>query len=112
MSKDRNNNDPIVIGGGPCAYNPEPIADFFDMFYIGEGEVSYNELIDLFKECKSKGFNRKEFLLKASKIKGIYVPVLYEVTYNDDKTIKSFAPINSDVPAKITKCAVEEISET
>lgn len=112
LSKDRENDAPIVIGGGPCAYNPEPIADFFDMFYIGEGEVSYNELIDLFKECKNKGFNRKEFLLKASKIKGIYVPSLYEVTYNDDKTIKSFSPINSDVPAKITKCAVEEISET
>ena len=112
LSKDRENDDPIVIGGGPCAYNPEPIADFFDMFYIGEGEVSYDALLKLYKECKSKGFNRQEFLLKASKIQGIYVPSLYEVTYNDDNTIKSFEPKFSDVPATVRKTAVEAISDT
>lgn len=112
LSKDRENDDPIVIGGGPCAYNPEPIADFFDMFYIGEGEVSYDALLKLYKECKSKGFNRQEFLLKASKIQGIYVPSLYEVAYNDDNTIKSFEPKFSDVPEKVRKTAVEAISDT
>ena len=111
LSKDRNNDDPIVMGGGPCAYNPEPIADFFDLFYIGEGEVSYDELMDLFKACKKAGFDRKYFLRKASKIKGIYVPSLYTVEYNDDQTIKSFNPIYEDVPVKITKTAVEAISD-
>lgn len=65
---------PIVIGGGPCAYNPEPIADFFDMFYIGEGETVYDRLLDLYKECKKAGTTRKEFLLKAAGVEGIYVP--------------------------------------
>lgn len=111
LSKDRANDAPIVIGGGPCAYNPEPIADFFDLFYIGEGEVSYNELIDLYKECKNSGFNRSEFLRKAAKIKGIYVPSLYQVEYNEDNTIKSFNPIYEDVPKTVIKTAVEEISD-
>lgn len=111
-SKARDNNDPIVIGGGPCAYNPEPIADFFDLFYIGEGEVSYDKLINLYKECKASGFDRKSFLEKASSIKGIYVPSLYNVTYNDDNTIKSFEPVNDNVPKKVTKTAVENMMET
>ena len=111
LSIDRKNDDPIVMGGGSCAYNPEPIADFFDLFYIGEGEVSYDELMNLYKECKSAGFNREDFLRKASKIKGIYVPSLYKVEYNDDQTIKSFTPIYNDVPVKITKTAVEAISD-
>lgn len=111
LSSERDNDAPIVIGGGPCAYNPEPIADFFDMFYIGEGEISYNILIDLYKECKITGFDRKEFLRKASKIKGIYVPSLYDVTYNDDNTIKSFKPKYDDVPAKVTKTAVDAFTD-
>ena len=110
LSEERDNNAPIVIGGGPCAYNPEPIADFFDLFYIGEGEVSYSELIALYKECKNKGFDRKDFLRRASKIKGIYVPSLYNIEYNNDQTIKSFVPKYEDVPAKVTKTAVEDIS--
>ena len=110
LAKDRDNDDPIVMGGGPCAYNPEPIADFFDLFYIGEGEVSYDELINLYKECKKNGFNRSEFLYKASFIKGIYVPSLYEVTYNDDQTIASFNPIDDAINKKVTKTAVEDFS--
>lgn len=110
-AKDRDKNCPIVIGGGPCAYNPEPIADFFDLFYIGEGEVSYDALIDLYKECRANGFNREEFLFKASHIKGIYVPSLYDVKYNDDFTIKSFTPNKDTVPGKVTKTAVEAISD-
>ena len=81
-SEDRTENDPIVIGGGPCAFNPEPLADFFDIFYIGEGEVVYYDLLDLYKECKKEKKSRKEFLRAASKIPGIYVPSLYEVEYN------------------------------
>ena len=100
---DRKNDDTIVIGGGPCAYNPEPIADFFDLFYIGEGEVSYNMLLDLYKECKKEGFNRQKFLRMASKIDGIYVPSLYNVEYNEDMTINKVEPIYEDVPSKVKK---------
>ena len=79
-AKDRTEKDPIVIGGGPCTYNPEPIAEFFDLFYIGEGETVYFDLIDLYKEAKESGCSRKEFLRKAAGIEGIYVPSLYQVT--------------------------------
>ena len=81
LASERSENDPIVIGGGPCAYNPEPIADFFDMFYMGEGEISYKALFDLYKEKQAKGMSRQEFLHEAAKIPGIYVPSIYEVAY-------------------------------
>ncbi|MBQ5385836.1 MAG: B12-binding domain-containing radical SAM protein, partial [Lachnospiraceae bacterium] len=90
FQKDRAEEDPIVIGGGPCVYNPEPIADFFDLFYIGEGETVYNQLLDLYKSMKADAsYGRAEFLHEASKIPGIYVPSLYDVTYNEDGTIAS-----------------------
>ena len=94
---------PLVIGGGPCAYNPEPIAEFFDLFYIGEGETVYDELLDLYKTCRKEGCSRKEFLIKASQISGIYVPGLYEVTYKEDGTIAAFEPICADVPGTVDK---------
>ena len=100
LSKNRTNNDPIVTGGGPCTYNAEPIADFFDILYIGEGETRYTELLDLYKEHKDKGFDRKEFLYETSKIPGMYVPSLYDVTYNDDGTIKEIKPNREGVPEK------------
>ena len=84
FAKDRGNDDPIVIGGGPCTYNPEPLADFFDIFYIGEGETVYNELLDAYKEWKASGAPRKEFLERAAEIPGLYVPAFYDVTYNED----------------------------
>ncbi len=105
-SADRDESDPIVIGGGPCSYNPEPIADFFDIFYIGEGEISYDALLNLYKEKKKSGYDRNEFLREASKIPGIYVPSLYTVTYKNDGTIDSFDPIYDDVP-KIVKKQVQ-----
>lgn len=88
-SRDRKKGDTIVICGGPCAYNPEPIADFFDIVYIGEGETSYDALLDLYKVYKHSEMTRKEFLIKASNIPGLYVPSLYEVTYKEDGTIES-----------------------
>ena len=91
-SEERTKEDPIVIGGGPCAYNPEPIADFFDLFYIGEGETVYFDLIDLYKTCRDNGISRQAFLQKAAQISGIYVPGLYEVRYQEDGTIASFLP--------------------
>ncbi len=94
LAKDREEDDPIVIGGGPCTYNGEPIAPFFDLFYIGEGEVSHYALLDLYKECKAKGLSRKEFLVKASSIPGIYAPALYNISYNEDGTVRSINNIN------------------
>lgn len=111
-SKDRQNEDPIVIGGGPCSYNPEPIADFFDLFYIGEGETRYRQLLDLYKECKDKGFDRHDFLRKASSIPGMYVPSLYEVCYKEDGTLASFSPVAEGIPTKIEKEMVKDVSNT
>ncbi len=103
LSKDRDDNCPIVIGGGPCSYNPEPIADFFDIFYIGEGEEKYDDLLDLYKKHKASGYSRSEFLHEAAKIEGLYVPSLYEVKYNDDNTVNSFIPQYDDIPARIKR---------
>lgn len=110
LSKDRTKEHPIVIGGGPCSYNPEPIADFFDIFYIGEGEISYDQLFELYKVYKKSDMTRKEFLIEASKIRGIYVPSLYEVTYKEDGTIESVLPKYAGVPSKIKKVAVKDFN--
>ena len=111
-ASERDENYPLVIGGGPCAYNPEPLAMFFDLFYIGEGEISYDELFDLYNEHKKKGYNKKEFLIEASKIPGIYVPSLYEVKYSENGVIESFLPIIDGVPSKIKKQVVEDFDKT
>ncbi|MCR5677941.1 MAG: TIGR03960 family B12-binding radical SAM protein [Agathobacter sp.] len=102
-STDRTDSDPIIIGGGPCTYNPEPIADFFDFFYIGEGETQYDAIFDLYKSMKKGNYSRKEFLHEVAKIEGIYVPSLYEVTYKEDNTILEFKPIYDDIPVSIKK---------
>lgn len=102
-SKDRGEDFPIVIGGGPCTYNPEPIADFFDIFYIGEGEISYNTLIDMYKENKAKGGSKMDFLKKAATIPCMYIPAFYDVAYNDDGTIKEMIPNNEVASSKIRK---------
>ncbi|MBQ6661491.1 MAG: TIGR03960 family B12-binding radical SAM protein [Lachnospiraceae bacterium] len=106
---DRTEEDPIVIGGGPCSYNPEPIAEFFDFFYIGEGETVYGDIIELYKDNKRKGGTRADFLRGVSHIQGMYVPSLYEVTYKVDGTIASFRPKYDDVPAKILKQVVTDL---
>ena len=104
LSADRTDTDPIVLGGGPCSYNPEPVADFFDCFYIGEGETQYNVFLDLYKCMKEKGtYSRRAFLHEAAKIEGIYVPSLYEVNYKPDGTIEAFTPVYDDIPVKIRK---------
>ena len=84
QASDRTEDDPIVIGGGPCAYNPEPLAQFFDLFYIGEGETIYFDLMDAYKENKANGGSREDFLRKAAQIPGIYVPSLYQVSYHEE----------------------------
>ena len=110
-SKDREEDDPIVIGGGPCTYNPEPIADFFDIFYIGEGETVYDQLLEAYKDNKAAGGTRKEFLEKAAEIEGLYVPAFYDVEYKEDGTIASFKPNNSHAKAKIKKQMVLDITD-
>ena len=112
LASDRTEEHPIVIGGGPCTYNPEPLAEFFDLFYIGEGETDYRALLDLYKEYKAKGWSRKEFLLKASQIPSIYVPSLYKVEYKEDGTIASFDPIDESVPATVKKGLVSKMDDT
>lgn len=109
LAKDRTGDDPLVIGGGPCTYNPEPLADFFDLFYIGDGETVYDELLDAYKANKKAGGTREDFLLTAAKIEGIYVPSFYDVTYRTDGTIESFLPNREGVPAVIEKQIVMDL---
>lgn len=111
-SKDRGSDDPIVICGGPCTYNPEPLAELFDLVYIGEGETTYRALIDLYKEYKSEGFDRAAFIREAGKLPGIYAPSCYDVTYKDDGTIESFFAVCDGMPEKIEKEIVVDLSDT
>ena len=111
LAKDRKEDDPIVIGGGACAYNPEPIAEFFDMFYIGEGETVYDALFDVYKATKAAGGSRKDFLFAASKIPGIYVPSLYNVSYKEDGTIASFTPVKEGIPEKVCKQLITDVTK-
>lgn len=103
LAKDRTEEHPIVMGGGPCTYNPEPIADFFDFFYIGEGETQYDAILDMYKEMKKNGATRAEILHAIAKIEGMYVPALYEVTYKEDGTIDAFIPKYDDIPVTIKR---------
>lgn len=103
LAKDRGEDCPIVVGGGACAYNPEPLADFFDLFYIGEGEAVYDKLFDVYKANKKAGGTKGDFLMLAAQIPGIYVPAFYDVTYHHDGTITSFGPNREGVPEKVEK---------
>ena len=109
---DRTEEDPIVIGGGPCTYNPEPIAEFFDLFYMGEGEVVYFELLDRYKENQAKGGSRREFLELAAEIPGIYVPAFYDVLYKEDGTIERMVPNNPHAKETVSKQLVMEMNDT
>lgn len=110
-SKDRTELSQIVVAGGPCACNPEPLADFIDIFFIGEGEEVDLEVIDLYRECKKNNKSKAEFLQLASQIKGVYVPALYDVEYNDDNTIKSFTP-KDNAPAVVEKRLMMNMDES
>ena len=110
-AKNRTEADPIVIGGGPCTYNPEPLAEFFDIFYMGEGETVYDELLDSYKEWKASGKSRREFLERAAQIEGLYVPQFYDVSYHEDGTLKSFVPNNAYAPATVKKQVVMDVTD-
>lgn len=107
---ERTQEDPIVIGGGPCVYNPEPIAEFFDLFYIGEGETVYDRLFDVYKEYQAAGKTRREFLEAACQIPGIYVPMFYDTEYNEDGTLRSFVPNYEKAPAVIGKQVLMDVT--
>ena len=111
LSSERGEDDPFVNGGGPCAYNPEPIADFFDFFTMGEGEDVIGELMDAFNEWKEEGGTRVDYLKKIAKIEGIYVPSLYDVTYNKDGTIKSMTPNCPEAPEKVKKRIISDLDK-
>lgn len=112
IATERGEDDPIVIGGGPCSYNPEPISDYFDLFYMGEGETVYYNLLDAYKENKKKGGSRKDFLEAAAQIEGIYVPQFYEPEYHEDGTLKAFNVINDKAPEKVKKQVEMQLSDT
>lgn len=110
-AEERSNDDPIIMAGGPCAYNPETLSGIMDLFQIGEGEEMMNDVIDLYKKHKKIGFDKKAFLREASHIRGIYVPSLYDVEYNEDNTIKSFKPKYDDVPSKVRKRIIPDLDK-
>lgn len=111
-AKDRTKEDPFVVCGGPCTYNPEPIADFFDLVYIGDGETSYRELLDKYKKWKKSGASRREFLEIAATVEGIYVPSLYDVSYNQDGTIHAMTANSDKAPKMVKKQVVEDLTHT
>lgn len=108
-SHQRKEDDPIIIAGGPCAYNPEPLAPFIDFFYIGEGEVQYDKIFDIYKEHKKAGGTKEEFLEKMLEVDGIYVPKFYDVTYNEDGTIAQFSPNHPKAKPSIQKQVVVDM---
>ena len=109
LARDRGEDAPLILGGGPCTYNPEPMADFFDIFSIGEGEEALPELLTLYYECRENGLSKREFLRRAAGLEGFYVPSLYDVKYNADGTLASFAPNCAEAPARITKRVIPDL---
>lgn len=110
LSKDRTSLNPIVCCGGPCACNPEPVSDFFDIVFLGDGEESTNQVLDLLKVCKEKGLSKQEFLNRAKDIQGVYVPSFYVDEYNEDGTLKSLTPKNG-APEKVKKAVVSDLDK-
>ncbi|MBQ1538817.1 MAG: TIGR03960 family B12-binding radical SAM protein [Ruminococcus sp.] len=111
LAKDRTSLTPIVIGGGPCVCNPEPVADFFDLFVLGEGEELNIELLELYERMKPDNPTKQEFLREAAKIEGVYVPSFYDVDYNDDGTVRSITPNCDTAPEKIRKRVIRDFDK-
>ena len=105
MSADRDDSYPLLVAGGPCAFNPEPLADFFDLFLIGDGEEILPAITDLYRKCDSK----KEFLKKACQMTGVYVPSFYDVKYNEDGTVAAYIKNYENAPEKVGKCLIDDI---
>lgn len=112
LAKERSEDDPFVIAGGPCAYNPEPLTEIIDFFVIGEGEELTLEILKKYREWKKTGSKKVDFLKEIVKLEGIYVPSFYEVTYNDDNTIKAISPKDSSYPKHVKKVIIEDLDKT
>ena len=110
-SEDRTWDDPIVIAGGPCAFNPEPLYHFIDAFSIGDGEISTLETIEVVNQCKAEGVSRQDCLRRLSKLRGVYVPSLYKASYHEDGTLKSFEPIEEGVPRTVVKNMIADLDK-
>lgn len=110
-SKDRIEEDPIIFAGGPCAYNPEPVAAIFDLFVMGEGEEVNLELLDLYRRHKQGNYSRAAFLEAAASIEGIYVPAYYDATYNEDGTLAAFTPLKSSIPSRVKKRIIDDMDQ-
>ena len=111
-SKDRTDWEfPVIVAGGPCACNPEPLADFIDIFFLGEGEEVDLEVIDLYKTCRSQGVSKDEFLIRASQIQGVYVPSLYKIEYNENGTISEIVP-NNNAPSTVKKRIIANLDKS
>ena len=111
LAKDRGEEYPIIIAGGPCAYNPEPLADFVDIFLIGDGEKSLPELMKKYGEAKERGLTKEEFYKEIAGETGIYIPAFYDVFYNEDGTIKAYEKNFEGAPDKVERCIIEDIEE-
>ena len=111
MAKERGEEFPIVMAGGPCAFNPEPLADFIDLFMIGDGEKALPQLVEKYIECKKAGMNKAEFLRSASQMEGVYVPSLYDVEYNEDGTIKKLCKLYEKAPLPVKRAILSSIEE-
>jgi len=111
LSEDRGEEDSLIIAGGPCAFNPEPLADFIDLFVIGDGEDITLELIDLYRECRQQGRDKREFLRESANLGGIYIPSLYKVDYEPQGPIKSITPLDDNIPSKVIKRVVADLNE-
>lgn len=110
LSSERDSLQPIICCGGPCACNPEPLADFVDLVFLGDGEESTVEVLELLRECKKSGASKQEFLLKAMNIRGVYVPSFYKDSYNPDGTLKELLALNG-APQKIKKSVVADMNK-
>lgn len=111
-STDRLESDPIVVAGGPCAFNPEPLADFIDVFLIGDGEESLPNLMKKYAEAKDSGISKNEFLKQIANEEGVYIPSLYDVTYHADGTIASYEKKYEEAPDRVTRCIIDDIENT
>lgn len=109
LAAERKKGDPFVIGGGPCAFNPEPLADFFDLFVIGAGEEALPELVDLYRQWSASGGDRKDFLRQAAQMEGVYVPAFYTVKYNGNGTIQAVEPVYPNVPRVVRKRVIKDL---
>lgn len=112
FASERGEEYPLVIAGGPCAFNPEPLADFIDAFLIGDGEEALPAFVEKYIECKKSGMNKAGFLKEASKMPGVYVPALYDVKYNEDGTIKELCKLYDEAPLPVTRAILPSIEET